>query len=143
MLNVVAGIPPALGSFIGGIVMTIYFTAGGLLAAAWVSVVQLVVLLTGIVMALLLALAKAGGWSSVVATAQVTRDYWSFWRGGESGWLYLAMLGPAFIISPGLLQKVYGARDDRAVRIGVGANAVVLLLFAALQPLLGAIAISQ
>ena len=53
------------------------------------------------------------------------------------------MLGPAFIISPGLLQKVYGARDDRAVRIGVGANAVVLLLFAALQPLLGAIAISQ
>ena len=44
--------------------------------------------------------------------------------------MYLAMLGPAFIISPGLLQKVYGARDDRAVRIGVGADAVVLLLFA-------------
>ena len=60
VLNVVAGIPPALGSFIGGIVMTIYFTAGGLLTAAWVNVVQLVVLLTGIVMALLLALAKAG-----------------------------------------------------------------------------------
>ena len=143
VLNVVAGIPPALGSLIGGIVMTVYFTAGGLLSAAWVNVVQLVVLLTGIVMAFPLALATAGGWNSVVATAQVTGDYWSFWGGSESGCLYLAMLGPAFIISPGLLQKVYGARDDRAVRIGVGANAVVLLLFAALPPLLGVIARSQ
>ena len=26
------------------------------------------------------------------------------------------MLAPAFIVSPGLLQKIYGARDDRAVR---------------------------
>ena len=41
--------------------------------------------------------------------------------------MYLAMLGPAFIVSPGLLQKVYGARDDRAVRIGVGLNAFGLL----------------
>ena len=53
------------------------------------------------------------------------------------GWFYLAMLGPAFIVSPGLLQKVYGARDDRTVRIGVTANGVVLLLFAAVPPLLG------
>jgi SSS family solute:Na+ symporter len=50
------------------------------------------------------------------------------------------MLGPSFVVSPGLLQKVYGARDDRAVRIGVGANAAVLLAFAFVPPLLGMIA---
>ena len=50
------------------------------------------------------------------------------------------MLGPAFIISPGLLQKVYGARDDQAVRLGVGANAAALLLFAAVPPVLDMIA---
>ena len=33
--------------------------------------------------------------------------------------MYLALLGPSFVVSPGLLQKVYGARDARAVRIGV------------------------
>jgi SSS family solute:Na+ symporter len=50
------------------------------------------------------------------------------------------MLGPSFVVSPGLLQKVYGARDDAAVRTGVGLNALVLLLFAAGPPLLGMIA---
>ena len=50
------------------------------------------------------------------------------------------MLGPAFIVSPGLLQKVYAARSDAAVRVGVGINAVVLLVFAAGPPLLGMIA---
>ena len=66
--------------------------------------------------------------------------YWNFWSGGASGVVYLAMLGPAFIVSPGLLQKMYGARDDRAVRLGVGANAVGLLLYAIVPALLGMIA---
>jgi SSS family solute:Na+ symporter len=47
------------------------------------------------------------------------------------------MLGPAFFVSPGLLQKVYGARDGRAVRWGVLANALVLFAFAFMPPLLG------
>jgi SSS family solute:Na+ symporter len=54
--------------------------------------------------------------------------------------VYLALLGPAFIVSPGLLQKIFGARDDRTVRIGVGLNAAVLLLFAAVPPLMGMMA---
>jgi SSS family solute:Na+ symporter len=47
------------------------------------------------------------------------------------------MLAPNFIVSPGLIQKVYGARDDRTVRIGVGLNAVALLIYAAMPVLLG------
>jgi len=50
------------------------------------------------------------------------------------------LLGPAFIVSPGLLQKIYGARDDRAVRLGVGMNALGLLLYAGVPPLMGIIA---
>ena len=61
-------------------------------------------------------------------------------HGGASGMAYLAMLGPAFIVSPGLLQKIYGARDERTVRIGVGLNALALLLFAFVPALLGMIA---
>jgi SSS family solute:Na+ symporter len=64
-------------------------------------------------------------------------DYWNFVQGGGSGWIYLAMLGPAFIVSPGLLQKLYAARDDRAVRLGVGANAAALLIYAIMPVLLG------
>jgi SSS family solute:Na+ symporter len=62
---------------------------------------------------------------------------WNPWMNGGSGWIYLAMLAPNFIISPGLLQKVYGARDDRTVRLGVGLNAAGLLVYAFVPVLLG------
>ena len=141
VLNVIVGLPPWLGCLIGGGVVIVYFTAGGLLTAAWVNAVQLVVLLAGFVVALPLAATAAGGWGDIYeATRTVDATYWSVWQGGNSGWFYLVMLGPAFIISPGLLQKTYGARDDRTVRLGVGLNAAVLLVFASMPPLLGMIA---
>ena len=55
----------------------------------------------------------------------------------DSGWRNLILLGPAFIVSPGLLQKAYGARDARAVTVGVAWNGVVLLVFACAPALLG------
>jgi SSS family solute:Na+ symporter len=140
LLTAVAGTPKWLGCVLGGVVMTAYFTAGGLLSSAWVNVVQLGVLLLGFAIAVPVALSSVGGWDAVVQAVPQDPAYWSAWRNGASGWMYLAALGPAFIISPGLLQKIYGARDDRAVRLGTGANALALLAFAVVPPLLGIIA---
>jgi SSS family solute:Na+ symporter len=137
VLNVVAGVPKALGCIVGGLIMTIYFTAGGLLTAAWVNLVQLVVMMAGFVVALPIALDRAGGWDGLRAAIPPTGGYWNPWQGGASGWPYLALLGPAFVISPGLLQKIFGARDVRTVRFGVAANAAVLLAFAFIPPILG------
>ena len=139
VLNVVAGVPKWVGCIIGGGVVIIYFAAGGLLTSAWVNLVQLVVLLVGFALALPLALSGVG-WESVAAAAGESNDYFNFWRGGDSGWVYLALLGPAFIISPGLIQKVYGARDERAIRLGLGAVAFALMGFAVIPPLMGMIA---
>lgn len=140
VLDVVAGVPKYLGCLIGGAVMTTYFVAGGLLTSAWVNMVQLVVLVVGFSLALPLALGSVGGWEAFRAGTLPSPDYWQFVEGGRSGWMYLALLGPAFIVSPGLLQKIYGARDDRTVRIGVAANGGVLLVFAFMPALLGMIA---
>jgi len=126
ILNVIVGIPKGVGCVMGGLMITIYFTAGGLLTSAYVNVVQLTVKLVGFAIALPFALSAVGGWHTVRAL-QPTADYWNPWSSGASGLVYLAMLGPAFVVAPGLLQKVYGARDDRAVRIGVGLNAFALL----------------
>lgn len=139
ILHVVVGLPPALGCLLGGVLITIYFTAGGLLTSVWVNVVQLTVKLGGFAIALPLALAGVGGWGPVAALSP-RPDYWNVWSSGESGLVYLALLAPAFIVSPGLLQKIYGARDDRTVRIGVGLNALCLALYAAVPVLLGMIA---
>ena len=140
ILNVVAGIPKPIGCVIGGAVITVYFAAGGLLTAAWVNVVQLSVKLGGFALAVPLALSGAGGWSGVTTVQGGDTAYWTFLRPGVPGLGYLALLGPAFVVSPGLLQKIFGARDDKAVRQGVGLNALGLFLYAGVPVLLGIIA---
>ena len=140
VLNAVLGLPRYVGCLLGGIVMTVYFTAGGLLTSAWVNALQLVLELSVYAMLVPVALSRAGGWSGLTAAAPPDPAYWSFWQGGGSGIAYLALLAPAFVISPGLLQKVYGARDDRAVRLGVAANGLLLLLFAFVPVVLGMVA---
>ena len=140
ILHVVTGLPPVVGSVIGGIAMTAYFTAGGLMGAVWVNALQLVVEVGVYCVLVPVALSGVGGFEGLVARAPADPAYWNFWQGGSSGWKYLVMLAPAFVISPGLLQKVFGARDDRSVRIGVGLNAVLLLLFAFVPMILGMVA---
>ena len=128
ILNVVAGVPKYAGCLIGGGVVIVYFTAGGLLTSAWVNMVQLAVKLGGFAIALPLALQRRRRLErGARGSSRRRRPTGTSGSGGDSGWMYLALLGPAFIVSPGLLQKIYGARDDRAVRLGVGMNALGLL----------------
>ena len=143
ILNVAAGTPKWLACIIGGTLITIYSSAGGLKSGAWVNMVQLAVKMAGFAIALPLALSAAGGWQAVQSMPVPSSSYWNFWSGGASGVVYVAMLGPAFVVSPGLLQKLYGASDDRAVRLGVGANAAGLLTYAIVPVLLGMIARSR
>jgi SSS family solute:Na+ symporter len=116
----------------------VYFTAGGLLTSAWVNVVQLAVKLAGFAVALPLAFAWIGGWPPVREAVAETPPYAGFLS--ATSVKYFALLAPSFVVSPGLLQKVFGARDDRAVRAGVGLNALALFLFAGAPVLLGVIA---
>ncbi|MPZ18430.1 MAG: sodium:solute symporter family protein [Luteitalea sp.] len=140
VLEVVAGIPRLAGCLIGGVVMTTYFVAGGLLSSAWVNLVQLVVLLAGLCAVLPVAVTGLGGWDAATAPTRAIEGYWDFWQGAGAGWLLVPMLAPAFMISPGLLQKAYGARDAATVRRGVGLNAAVLLIYALVPALLGIVA---
>ena len=106
--------------------MTVYFTAGGLLSSALGQhAVQLVVKLAGFAIALPLALAAAGGWTRRRRDAPTRpATYWNplYSAGRARAGATWRCSAPAFVVSPGLLQKVYGARDDRAVRLGVGAE---------------------
>ncbi len=135
VLEIAAGLPPLAGAAIGSAVVAGYFIAGGLLSSASVNRVQLIVILVGFGVVLPLALAAAGGWGGVSAAAGERLNV--FASGGASGWKLAFMLAPAFIVSPGLLQKAYGARDAQAVRTGIAWAGVVMLVFACVPPLLG------
>jgi SSS family solute:Na+ symporter len=139
ILEVVADIPFAAGCAIGGAVIAVYFAAGGLLTSAWVNAVQLTVKLAGFAIAAPLALGSIGGWSGLRAVRPDDPAYWTFWR-SDAALGYFTAIAPAFVVSPGLLQKIFGARDDRAVRVGVGVNALGLFLYAGVPALLGMVA---
>jgi SSS family solute:Na+ symporter len=130
-----AGIPRAAGAAAGAAIAVAYFAGGGLLSSASVNRVQLAVILAGFAFAAPLAIAAAGGWPVLAAAPPARLDV----LGGDAhpGWRYVFMLAPAFIVSPGLLQKTYGARDATAVRRGLAWAGGIMLLFACAPPLLG------
>jgi solute:Na+ symporter, SSS family len=138
IISVLTGAPRWVGSVIGGGIMTIYFTAGGLLGTAWVNTLQLIVMLVGFTVAVPFAVAGVGGLAAFHSSSHpATFTDILYSSGPGSGWTLLALTGPAFVISPGLIQKCYGAESARAVRVGVALNAVGLMLFAFLPVSLG------
>jgi solute:Na+ symporter, SSS family len=48
---------------LGGVIVTIYFTAGGLWGSAWINLLQVAVKAVGFCLALAWALGDIGGWA--------------------------------------------------------------------------------
>lgn len=145
ILTVIAGLDRTWGIIMGSIVVTLYFSAGGLLSATIVNLVEIVVIFAGFLVAAPYALSYVGGWENLHAmvaanhaNATMTANYFT-WDGiGATTILgYLIMLVPAFCISPGLIGKVYGARDEKTVRVGTAMNAFVQFGFAFLPAIIG------
>ena len=135
-LPAAGGLPHWLGCLIGTAVLAAYFVGGGLASAARVNAMQLAVKLAGFALAVPLAVGLAGGWGAI---QHANPERWDFWgvSGSGDGWPMLFLTAPAFFLSPGLLQKAFGARDERALRLGVGVNAAALMAFAAMPVMLG------
>ena len=136
VLGIAGGLSHATGCLIGAAVMTAYFVGGGLASTARVNGIQLAVKLTGFALATPLAIAAAGGWHAVQTLNPGRLDIWHVSPSGE-GWPFVFLLGPAFFLSPGLLQKAFSARDARALTRGVAWNAAALMLFAVVPVAIG------
>jgi SSS family solute:Na+ symporter len=139
ILKLVIGIPLWSGALIGAAIMTIYFVAGGLLGSAWVNSLQLIVMLGGFLFALPVVLENAGGLHGVSHPAGAPPFFGSFFHssGPGSGWMFLVLTAPSFLISPGLIQKAYSARSESALKLGIGLNALVLMSFAFVPVIFG------
>jgi len=139
ILKLIVGIPLWAGALVGAAIMTIYFAAGGLLGSAWVNGLQLFVMLAGFLMALPVALEQAGGLASVTRPPGAPSTFATFFHssGPGSGWMFLVLTAPSFLISPGLIQKAYSAKSEAALKLGIGLNAVVLMAFAVVPVLFG------
>ncbi len=136
VLFVVFGWPMWLGGLVAITIVTIYFSAGGLLGSSWVNRVQIVVIVLGFLVAALIALSAAGGWDTVVAA---NPGRMNFWRGQrpDMGWPLIFLLAPSFFLSPGLVQRAFAARDERHLTRGIALSGLALMAFAALPVIIG------
>jgi solute:Na+ symporter, SSS family len=149
ILNTVADIPKWGGCLIGGVVAIVYCTAGGLMSSSFVNMFELAVTMSGLLLAVPFAIHSLGGWahvhdlalaqgSALTAGALSPQARFDFVGvGWKQVFAWVAILVPSFMISPGLVQKIYGARDVKAVRLGVGLNSLGQAIFAFVPPVLG------
>lgn len=145
ILNVVVALPKWAGCLAGGSVAILYCVAGGLASTAIVNIFELAVTMSGLVLASTFALNRVGGIAALFASAAVQSHAGGAYvamtgAGAKQILAYVAILVPSFICSPGLVQKLYGARDARSVRVGVALNSAGQLLFAFVPALFGMIA---
>jgi SSS family solute:Na+ symporter len=133
--EVMAGLPKAWGCVAAGIVLLAYFAGGGLLAAAWVNLLELLVLLVGFALAVPFAWSAAGGWPGLRGPDPAFARMDGMGAAAILG--LLVTFAPSFMISPGLVQKTFGARTPQAARRAGLANAAALAVFAFVPALLG------
>ena len=138
ILEVAAGLPRAWGCALGGVIVTFYFAAGGLWGTARINLIQILVKAAGFLIAVPWVLWEIGDFSAAVAQAVPNPDaYLSLFGAPEAALGWAVILIPSFLVSPGLLQKLFGARDEHVVRRAVGVQGLVLLGYSFLPVLLG------
>ncbi|NBO64401.1 MAG: sodium:solute symporter family protein [Acidobacteria bacterium] len=140
ILEITTGLDKWMGCLIGAGVATAYFAAGGLAGTARVNSFQIGLKALGFGGAIAWLLHDIGGWDelrSAVLRQGSVGHLDPLGRGAASFWRYLIVLTPSFIISPGLLQKIFGARSKTEVQRGVALNGLALLIFSIVPVLFG------
>lgn len=115
------------------------------MSSSFVNMFELAVTMSGLLLAVPFALQALGGWSHMhdmvlanTGSAEKTAALFSITGAGTKQLLaWLAILVPSFMISPGLVQKVYGAKDVATVRRGVSMNSLGQAIFAFVPAVLG------
>ena len=137
ILDVAAGIPKTQGVIIGAVVTTLYFAAGGLLSSAIVNIVEVAVILAGFIIAVPYVWNYAGGLEGIRANVDNPSYFDAFGMGSTAIIGYIVMLVPSFFISPGLIGKVFAAKNEHAVKAGTALNGLVQLVFAVIPVIIG------
>jgi len=152
ILNVATGVAKWKGCLAGGIVAVTYCAAGGLVSSAMVNILELSVTMSGLLLAVPFAMHGLGGWQAMISqippstlgNGAARSDLLSFTGAGARQIVaYVSILVPSFIVSPGLAQKLYGAKNESSVRWGVGLNSVAQACFAIVPALFGLMALSH
>lgn len=119
ILNVTTGLPVIWGTLVGVFIMTLLATMGGLKSVAPTDAVSAVIMLSALVVAVPVSIAKAGGWSQVVAKVPASQF------APLGGLSVVAMIGfflPGLFLLLGdqnMYQRIAAGRGDKETRTAI------------------------
>lgn len=141
ILESLTGIPLVVGIVGGSFVVVVYTAIGGMLAVALTDSVQITIVLVGLIVLFVAALADAGGWSQVAA--QVPEHTWRMyplqhtagdWLNYVRAWL---IFGLADVASQSLQQRALAAKNERVAQNSFYLAGFAYLLLGMIPVLLG------
>lgn len=136
-VTLLSGLPYWQSILLTGAVTLVYTYTGGLRAVVWVDVIQLVLYVSGGVVAMfLLGAAVDGGWSAIVSALPAEKlDVFHLEGGFASGqWLLTGLVGGAVLsmashgVDHLVVQRLMAARDLRAARFALMGDATIVVL---------------
>ncbi len=117
VVNVLLGLPTWLSILIGGGVVVLYSTIGGMWSLTLTDIVQFMIMTVGIVFLLMpLSVHHAGGWDNLVA--QLPASYFSWTAIGiETIVTYFLIFFLGIFLGQDIWQRVFTARSARVARM--------------------------
>lgn len=144
VLNSLTGLSLEWGIIIGGAIVVIYTSAGGMWAVVLTDFAQLAVIIVGLVVLLVVVIMDMGGWSSAWSAVPASKFQMLPLENDVTSWLqYIRawfIIGIANLASQSLLQRGLSARSERVAQNAFYIGAIGFLAIAMIPAMLGILA---
>jgi solute:Na+ symporter, SSS family len=141
VVQVVAGVDPDIGIWIGAAIVLFYTTAGGMWAVTLTDFIQVTVLVIGLVFLAPVIITDAGGWAAI--RAQVPDSTFHFYphEGGGAAWFgYFRdwlVIGLGNLAGQDLIQRSLSSRNENIAQNSAYLSAILYLTVGLIPVFLG------
>ncbi len=143
ILSVMTGWQYYVAVIVVTLVVTTYSVMGGLWGVAFTDFLQAFLILGGTILAVPFALKSAGGWSQIVSDVPAAQLSFTEGIGIKTIISLTLMYIASFAVGPEVIQRYYGARDEKAVRNGSILGGLICIAYAVFPAILGLAAYSM
>ena len=144
--NIVAGTPLGITAVIVGVLTVAYTAYGGIRASIFTDSIQFTIILPLLVLAFVVAVVKLGGFGAALDPVRADNPQLlalDHRPGLEFGLTLIVAILAANMFHQGFWQRVYTARDDRALRRGFGIAGAMVVPVIVIAGLLGIMAVGK
>jgi len=144
VFNSLTGIPLETGIILGGMIVLVYTTAGGMWAVALTDFVQLGIIIIGLVVLLIVVISDLGGLTAAFGSVPAEKLRFTPLENTAESWLnYIrawSIIGISNLASQSLLQRGLSARNERVAQNSFYVAGLGYLVVGSIPVILGVLA---